>query len=654
MSLKDLLNKKKETSATVPSPTLEETSSSSAEESRVTLPLKKKEKSVKKREQFKSEPLLDVETLDGAKKGVIRERKSGDVAGRGFQLKNWASPQKRQYKISPEKLPVVWQPSNASIALQRRLTDEQVRWQNNVVDNDFLTKPTPNVVKSNNRLGMARYIFVSCLIANKNGLLYYLIPLLLNVLLLMSNFWTMAFFENLVFACATLISFIGAVKTLKDKLYSKFKKLVLVAIIAGFYVLFMHVYKTQFPQYYVKIYLPFALKLTLIITGVYYFFRFYGLVLISYAQDLNADFGNVVQIYAGPPRVGKTSQMVQDGYVIALLKWRELQNDFFMWHSREKEILARGNKKELLEYHEIKLAYNFYIMRPCIPCLWSNIPVQDKKGARSHEVTINHLKGVDRLPIYSVVLVDEIGAVLKAELGVTKDRPYDVSDMFRLGGHFLKWCVIGCEQDYNNVYIDCRRVVGQNKMFLAQEWVCRPVLLIFLFRLLELFLSETMDKKIKRKPRSAKILNRIKTFIKSIGFRRKIYTVVGNTQTAEMSNVKTVSGETITINSRRSIRYQPSLTNVVYDDRSYRECYPSYYDKTIKGRLHRFLTIDGLDFEYARQYVSTTDKLEEKRLAVDSNVESLASQEDNAQALIGLLKAINGAKSSDEEIEKIA
>lgn len=638
MSLKDLLNK-----GDAPEPKREV--------------LEQPKKETKKKSRKKSlvfEPISDVETEEGAKKGRIREQKSGDVAGPGFQLKNWSPPEQRRRKIPPEKLPVVWQPSNASIALQRRLTDEQVRWQNNVVDNDFLSQSTPNVVVSKNPLGLARYVFVACLIANKNGLLYYLIPLVLNVLLLFTNLWMAAFWENLVFSVGMLAFGISVFKTVKDKVFSKLKKLILLTVSTLLYGLFLNLYKTQFPEYYARIYLPFSFKLTLIITGVYYFLRFYAIFSISYAQDLTADFGNVVQVYAGPPRVGKTSQMVQDGYVIALLKWRDLQNDFFFWHSREKEILSRNDKKELLEYHEIKLAYNFYIMRPCIPCLWSNIPVQDKKGSRCHEITINHLKGVDRLPIYSVVLVDEIGAVLKAELGVSKDRPYDVSDMFRLGGHFLKWCVIGCEQDYNNVYIDCRRVVGQNKVFLVQEWVCRPLLLITLYKLLDFFLSETMDKKIKRKPRSAKLLNKLKKFIKSIGFRKKVYSIVGNTQTAEMSNIKTVSGETITINSRRRVRYQPSSTVCVYDDRSYRECYPSYYDKSIKGRLHRFLTIDGLDFEYSRQYVSTTDRLESKRLAVDSSVESLEKQEDNALALIALLKAIGDAKSSDKENEKIA
>ena len=91
-----------------------------------------------------------------------------------------------------------------------------------------------------------------------------------------------------------------------------------------------------------------------------HFLTFYALFALSYAQDVAKATDNscVVECKAGDPGCGKTSQAVEDVFVMGLMKWRELQLDYWSWHSREKEILKRNDKNELLEYHEIKASYN--------------------------------------------------------------------------------------------------------------------------------------------------------------------------------------------------------------------------------------------------------------------------------------------------------
>ena len=639
MSFKDLLKKDESNSSAGESPApAEEVPEVKETEKKASKKSSKKKET--KTENIVFEPLNAEDTQYGSTCGFLRAKRRGEERGKNFVIDNFCSPYPRVPNVPKSRALTLWQPSNAAVAAQRRLSEQQLIWQNNVVDSDFLKKETPKVITSQNPMGLRRYLFIAALKANANGMIYYLLPLLFNLIFLTLNFTMFAFVPNFIFAVFTTALTIGVWKIASSQNFNLIKKLLLIIFFIVFYALYIFGHETFYPENFALIHYPFAVKLILIIFGIYYFGKFYAMILISYHQDCTADFGNVVQIYAGAPRIGKTSSMVQDGYVIALMKWRQLQYDMYLWHSREREILERNDEDELLEYHEIKIAYNFYIMRRCIPCLFSNIPIQDKNGVRAHELEVNHLKGVYRLPIYTVVLIDEIGAVLKAELGVSKERPYDVSDMFRLGGHFLKWCVIGCEQDYNNVYIDCRRVVGQNKIFLSQEWVCRPILLLKIFAFLQLFLSDSMDKRIVRHRLSAKILIKIERFIRSIGFRKKIYTVVGNTQTEVLSNTPTKYLNVLEENKRLKVRYIPAKIVADYDDRSYKQAYPSYYDKEIFGRLHQKLHIDGKNFDYVRNYVSESKTLNKKRQAVDSNVARLGFKQDSCDKLIDVLEAI--------------
>lgn len=507
-------------------------------------------------------------------------------------------------------------------------TEEQLRrndYRKNIVTLDYLRKPTPDVVINNNPQGLRRYIFYNEWRACRNGFLYYLLPLLVGVIFLIINLFRHNFFINATVAVFALIDAFAVWSIAKNVTNFKtwiFNLIIIVLFTTGFILIMKLV-----PEFAERVYYPFAIKLVIIVFDVYYCARFYTYFMLAYAGDCQLDFGNTVRINAGKPRSGKTSNAVHDARILALKMWERLQYDYWDWHSREDEILKRNDKNELLQYHEIKASYEFYIKRKCIPCLWSNIGIEDDRGYRCHKITLDHIHGVKRLPLYSTVMLDEIGAVLKAELSTDKEgRPYDVSDMFRLGGHFLKWAVIACEQDFNNIYIDCRRVVGFNQLISGQEWICRPGLLWGIYNFLKFCISDSMQKKQKRRPKLAHFMHAFEKFVRSIGFRRYKLAYVSNTQTDAAISGASADQKAMKLEGRGR-RIVPSSLVARYDDRAYKQLYASYFDKDIQGDLHPAMHIVGTDIKYGRQFVNTSKTVDEKREAVDDLINALTDKE---------------------------
>ena len=532
----------------------------------------------------------------------------------------------RHSRLKPRNLPSVFvvpdflrPPKDPDAGLSERQKDYKAR----VVTPEDLTEKTPKTVKSGNRQHMSRYVFFAELKANKNGLLYYLIPTIINAIFLAFNIAEYNFISNILLSIIVICDILAAVRifrSVKNVLLLSLSLTLLIGINVGLYFL-----GTLVPGLYESIYLPYAVKLFFICLGLYWFAGYYINFLKVYHDDLRADVGNLVKVYSGPPRVGKTSLAVQEAFVLAKMKWRDLQFDFWSWTSREKEILKRNDPDELLLYEEIKLSYNFYISRPCVPCLWSNIPIFDKKGRASYKVTLRHMRGLDRLPLYSVVVFDEIGASLKADDGLNragKPKPLDVSDMFRLGGQWLKWCVFCSEQDYNHIYIDVRRVVGQNIMITGREWRNRPYILYSIYKTIKFLITDTLDGQIKRSPRMAKFMLKFKNFVESIGYAVTKYGFRGNTQTGGETVEKDADGNIYTLGKVRS-RWALNRGVCNYDHEAFKQLYPAYFDKEIRGEIHESRSIDGrLAASY--EFVNDTDLLAEKREAQREKIGKIA------------------------------
>lgn len=500
---------------------------------------------------------------------------------------------------------------------EKKLNYKQQNYKKNVVTSEDLRRPTPDVVYSQNRSKLFRYILINELYRCRNALIYYLVPLILDIIFLFQNIGAYPFIENILFALGALIVVLTLNNISKDEDTST-----ALNVLKGFGVIvafafIMYAWNKYLPESSAKIHLPYALKLLFCIFVIYHFGKYYVIFGVMYSQDCSLDNHVVVTVYAGAPGCGKTSKAVQDASVIALKKWNELQYAFWNMHSREKDILKRNDVNELLLYHEVKTSYNFYIMHAGIPCLWANFEITDNLGRKNYEVTLEHLKGLKRLPLFAVVVYDELGAVLKTELGFKKGDVYDVSDMFRLGRQFLKWTFIGCEQDYNNIFIDCRRVVGENNVATGQEWICKPTLLLGVIDVLKFLVGDTLDKKVKRQRLLANVINPLEKFANSIGFRKNVYQRFGNVQTSASLNGSNINQELVTF-GKQKIRYISSEVIYDYDDRDYRKAYASYYDREIDGKVY--------SGSYKQQLlkVSTTDLLEEKREAINDEIAKIA------------------------------
>ncbi len=575
------------------------------------------DKRVEEASSFKSEPISVYDTQVG--QAFYDFSSSGlKFKGKGFTSRPTSACLPVVYATKQEQEPVAPEkPEEPDEAEERKR-----EYRRNVVTSDDLRNPTEKVIKNTNPQDLRRrYIFMLELEACKNGFLYYIIPFLFGLALLIYNFFSHDFSVNAFVAGLILIVGFSIKSIFKNFRFVKLLiRLLIVALCITAFILCVR----YLPNFRQEIYVPVLIKLLIIIYDVYCCARFYTFFTLAYAHDCQLDFGNSVRLNAGKPRSGKTSNGVHDARILALKFWAKLQYDFWDWHSREEAIIKRNNRDELLEYHEIKLAYNFYIMRPCIPCLFSNIGIQDRNGNVSHKVELAHIKGVKRLPLYTVVFLDEIGAVLKADLSNDKkERPYDVSDMFRLGGHFLKWAVICCEQDFNNVYIDVRRVVGFNQLISGQEWICRPGLLYWIFSTLKFFISDSVQKKQKKNPLLASFMHKLENFVRSIGFRRYNFEFVSNTQTKANINGSNEEQRAMQIDGKGS-RIVPAILCVRYSDRAYKQLYASYFDKDIKAELHDALHISGLNLRYGRQFVNTSNVIDEKREAIDNYIRDVA------------------------------
>lgn len=532
----------------------------------------------------------------------------------------------KRYVRTDKKLPSAYVAPDyvrKALSADAGLTEKQRRYKNDVVDMETLKKPSPDVVKNNNRQKLDRYVLWTEMRACKNGFVYYTLPFCVSLVFFFVSLSFHDFWVNALFSTLVLLDFLALRYIFKEvprPIHKALLTVLLVGANVGIYFIAI-----QVPDFLAGLDLVFALRMLLIIFSVYHFGKFYVKFAEMYAQDCKLDFGNTVQIKAGKPRCGKTSSAVQDGIILAKMKWQELLYDYWELSSREKEIIASNDKEKLLELEEIRLALNFYIMRPCIPCLWSNIGIFDKTGRACHKITLEHVKGLSRLPVYSVVILDEIGAMLKADDGLNKsgiEKPLDISDMFRLGGHFVKWVVIGCEQDFNHIYIDFRRVVGFNQVIQGQEWICRPQLAYLMYKALKFLRVDGLDKKIKKKPKYARFMKSFKTFVYSIGFRKIKYGYASNTETDAGLAASDSDTQLVKLSGEKT-RLCPSNLAADYDDRAYKQKYPSYFDKIIRGELHKHKYIETTDKNTAA-FVNETAALLEKREAQKGKIREVA------------------------------
>ena len=135
------------------------------------------------------EDLSPEETKSGAKKLSNR-------TGKGFhQFKLY----KYEIKRTKNFLAPVFTPPEfikKTVEEAKKHSVKYYKYQNAVLTNEKLRKPTEKVVKNKNPQGLSRYIFISELVACKNGLLYYTLPLIVNIIFLIINLFCIEFLPD--------------------------------------------------------------------------------------------------------------------------------------------------------------------------------------------------------------------------------------------------------------------------------------------------------------------------------------------------------------------------------------------------------------------------------------------------------------------------
>lgn len=318
---------------------------------------------------------------------------------------------------------------------------------------------------------------------------------------------------------------------------------------------------------------------------IIYFFVFYQLFQycriktsqIRHRREISLD--NVVVVKIGAPGCGKSSSGLYEAVVMARKMWHKLIEKHYIMrdkvHEWRKDKIK--NAVKLAEWEEVVFSYNWYKKHDCVPCLMSNIPVR-VKGMMTCRIKKKHVEQRARLPAYSVLFLDEVGAMMsvdtaKQRMSETEEArlALAVSDFFRLIRHFINGRCICTEQDSENIYIDVRRVVSFNEYMLSQKWVLKPYLFMLLAWPLKWFIIRT--------ERFSRILapphKFLQKLISYIGFRKYQYLRENNT---ERVTGQQTGKRTFYLNSKLPFDYDDRTFRNLYNCKD-EDCIPEIWDK---------------------------------------------------------------------------
>ncbi len=312
--------------------------------------------------------------------------------------------------------------------------------------------------------------------------------------------------------------------------------------------------------------LPYALRLSLALLPLAAFiYSFYTLIIFFIAQisilqhNRSINLNNIITVMTGPPGSGKSSSAGYKAVIMARIMFAELQYKYKIMLPQVQNYLKEGNAQKLLEWYEVRDSYEYYMTHDCIPCLWSNIPLQ-VGGQKSSILTYEHAAQVERVPYYSVLYFDETGSVFRVDSW--RDKPLTVSDFFRLARHFGEFRILCTEQDPTNIFKDVRRVVAQNILMQSQKWVNKPWLFLIPYKILKTIIIKS--DKIPGKT-AAVLMERFNLLIAHIGQRRYKYVNKQNTEAELKINNKK--------RERTKIFYLPTMLNYQYNERTFKNLY---------------------------------------------------------------------------------
>ena len=282
-----------------------------------------------------------------------------------------------------------------------------------------------------------------------------------------------------------------------------------------------------------------------------------------------------VNFLSGGPGCGKSSLSIVIVVLRAKIMWTKLKIKYFLISRKNRDKL---NPLQQKNYDDIVNSFLYYKAHPKhIPCLWTNIPLQDFKGRKSFKLKKAHLLQKKKLPLYSVLFSDEIGNQFEAKKG-SNENLKPLSRLARFIRHFFDGAWHVTEQEVSKAFIDIRRVSGSNKWLFQQKWIMKPHRLTALFKTIRSFAMYHTDmlslykvgttqyeSHLKKSKKQAKrwgwLIDFLIKLTSGIGWRRYEYRELGNSENNTGAS------------NRNGFIFVPACLNAKYDDRAYREMY---------------------------------------------------------------------------------
>ncbi len=271
------------------------------------------------------------------------------------------------------------------------------------------------------------------------------------------------------------------------------------------------------------------------IIGLYQFWKHFRIFpkMIKVIHSINnVGKDDYLTIACGVPGTGKTRSEVYLCGFLSQMRWRELKYEYW-----RKRIVAEFYKKDsdsYLRWVKVEKAYNFFKDNEdkYIPCLFSNVKIKDRSGRICYHLTNNHIEQRAPLPIYSVLLKDEIAKDYGVDWSKMNERTKPIDIIARL---VRQWGfdIHGTEQDHNQISILFRRRVHSNKQIIKKSESCKPYLLNWYYKTLNFIYELIYPNGCPRK--KDKKLSRLERLNNSIGFISFKCCVSGSTEAIDDS-----------------------------------------------------------------------------------------------------------------------
>lgn len=258
-----------------------------------------------------------------------------------------------------------------------------------------------------------------------------------------------------------------------------------------------------------------------------------------------------VRTKSGPPGTGKSATAGAEAVILAAESERYIKYRYWQLTAKyeEKKILK---DTEWEEYRELQEAIEYYSAHPgCIWCLFTDIPIMVGSKA-AHELTLEHLGQMERLPPYAVCYIDEIGAKIDNDnrIGQMLER---IAELSRYCRHYGEYHIIYTEQEETNYFKDLRRNVAYIERMRSQTPALVPLLPAAINSIIRFFVNLFGRKKNNRLAKITLFLDKFNDF----GFR-----VIKSKRTlSEFDREKT---------EKRNRAVLPALLNYSYNARTFR------------------------------------------------------------------------------------